>query len=183
MLLRDARPEDVEARIRWVTVELEWGDWDAPWEGMRRVAPEDVPELRRKLLSQVAGPQPTPRVQLWIERIGGPLLGWVSCYGHDEAGRSIWAGIDICEAACWGHGLGTEALGLWIAYLFQEMDLSCIRLGTWSGNVRMVRCAERCEFVVESRRAEARLVRGRAYDALEFKLDRARWEERGVGPG
>ena len=30
VILRDPREEDTEARIRWLTVATEWGEWDAP---------------------------------------------------------------------------------------------------------------------------------------------------------
>jgi len=117
-----------------------------------------------------------PRNQLWIERIEGPLLGWVSSYHHDESDRSIWVGINIAESAFWNQGLGTEALRLWIGYLFQGLDLRRVRLGTWPGNVRMVRVAEKCGFRLENRRPGARQVRGECHDGLEFRLLREEWE-------
>jgi len=113
-----------------------------------------------------------PRNQLWIERIEGPLLGWVSSYHHDESDRSIWVGINIAESAFWNQGLGTEALRLWIGYLFQGLDLRRVRLGTWSGNRRMVRCAEKCGFALVGRTVGNREVRGKRYDGLEFELMR-----------
>jgi len=185
VLLRDPQPEDVEARVRWRTVEIAWGEWDAPWEGNEPVPPERIEGLRRHLREQMAAPLPRPRTQLWIERIGGPLLGWVNRYHDDPAERSTWVGIDICESAYWGQGLGTEALRLWLSYLLSELRfprgeeasfcpvqdaLRRVRLGTWSGNLRMIRCAEKCRFVLVDRRVGVREVRGERYDAVEFAL-------------
>ena len=181
VLLRDARPEDVEARLRWATVEVAWQDWDAPWEGKSVTSPERVQVARRAISEDVRKPVPEPRNQLWIERIGGPLLGWVNSYHHDESDRSIWVGVNVCESAFWGQGLGTEALRLWIGHLFEHMDLRRIRVGTWSGNRRMVRCAEKCGFVLVERRRGVREVRGKQYDALELELTRREWEEQYVG--
>jgi hypothetical protein len=71
VLLRDPRPEDVEARLRWSTVEAAWQDWDAPWEGKSLTPRKDVERARRRILERIEQPLPTPRTQLWIERIGG----------------------------------------------------------------------------------------------------------------
>lgn len=170
VVLRDPRPEDVEARLRWTTVEVAWQDWDAPWYGKSVTSPERVHEARRAISEDIR--KRVPKNRLWVERIGGPLLGWVNSYHHDENDRSIWVGINIAESAFWCQGLGTEALRLWIGYLFESLDLRRVRLGTWSGNHRMVRCAEKCGFVLVERRRGVREVRGQRYDGLEFELTR-----------
>jgi len=183
VLLRDPRPEDVEARVRWGTVETEWQNWDAPWEGPGPTPVEELTESRVKkyaasIAASIAQPLPSPRTQLWVERIGGPLLGWVNSYHHDESDRSIWVGISIAESAFWSQGLGTEALLLWIGYLFRSLDLRRVRLGTWSGNRRMVRCAEKCGFALVGRTVGNREVRGKRYDGLEFELKGQGWDDR-----
>jgi RimJ/RimL family protein N-acetyltransferase len=178
VLLRDPRPEDAEARVRWVTVETAWQEWDAPWEGPSLVPPERAEQHRRKLREQKPEPPPTPRKRLYIERIGGPVLGWVGRY-TDQADGTIRLGLDICESAYWGQGLGTEALRLWVGYLFDNLDVDRLGTATWSGNERMIRCAEKCGFVIVEREPGVREVRGRKYDALKFVLTRERWAEGG----
>ncbi len=180
LVLRDLLPEDVEARVRWGTVETEWLNWDAPWEGPELTPVEVLTESRVKryaasIAANIAQPLPSPRTRLWVERIAGPLLGWVNSYHHDESDRSIWVGINVAESAFWNQGLGTEALLLWTGYLFQSLDLRRVRLGTWSGNRRMVRCAGKCGFVLVNRTVGNREVRGKRYDGLEFELVRAEW--------
>jgi RimJ/RimL family protein N-acetyltransferase len=175
VLLRDPRPDDMDARLRWVTVEREWGYWDAPWEGNEPVSPDRVEEVRRRMTEDVAKPLPTPRSQLYVERIDGPLLGWVNHYGLDLNKRITSVGVDICESAFWGQGLGTEALQLWVGYLFTSLDLCRIETATWSGNERMIRCAAKCGFILEERISEAREVRGQRYDAVRFGLSREQW--------
>jgi len=179
VLLRDPRPEDVEARIRWATVETAWRDWDAPWEGKSVLPAEQAEEWRRRALARTGEALPTPRTKLYVERIGGPLLGWVGRY-VDKADGTTRLGVDICESAYWGRGLGTEAFRLWIDYLFAHLDVERLGTATWSGNARMVRCAEKCGFVVEQRTPDAREVKGRKYDALKFVLTRARWADGAV---
>jgi RimJ/RimL family protein N-acetyltransferase len=43
---------------------------------------------------------------------------------------------------------------------------------TWSGNTRMIRCAEKLGFVECNRYVGIREVEGKAYDALTFRLER-----------
>lgn len=172
VLLRDPRPEDVEARLRWATVETEWQNWDAPWEGpVEELKEARVSKYAANIAASIAKALPSPRKQLWVERIGGPLLGWVNRYHHEPEARVTHVGIDICESAYWNQGLGTEALLLWIDYLVKELDLTCVRTATWSGNLRMVRCAEKCGFVVDKVNPGSREVRGKRYDGLEFILN------------
>jgi len=172
IVLRDQRPSDVDARLRWLTVETEWGEWDAPWEGNDPLPAERIDEVRRGMLEAMQNPLPAPRTRLFVELIGGPLLGWVSYYDHDPADRCVSVGIDICEPAFWGKGLGTEALRLWMDYLVANLDLQRIRMATWSGNERMVRVAEKLGFVLVERVPDAREVRGRRYDKVQFVLTR-----------
>jgi RimJ/RimL family protein N-acetyltransferase len=183
VVLRDPRPEDLEAHVRWHTVETAWQDWDAPWDIQRNQVPpermeESLKELRRRLLEKLTAPLSTPRPGFWIERIGGPLLGHVGQYHHDAKHRSTMIGIAIYESAYWDQGLGTEALGLWVDYLFASLDLHRIGLDTWSGNVRMMRCAEKCGFLLEGRLRETVEWRGQRYDSVKFGMLRREWEAR-----
>jgi RimJ/RimL family protein N-acetyltransferase len=202
VILRDSRPEDVGARLRWSTVETAWQDWDGPSEGKVITPPERIAAARRKLRREIAKPLPSPRSRLFIERVGGPLLGWVSRYHDDAINRTTWVGINVCESAFWNQGLGTEALRLWIAYLFREWatttstgsgqatvapsnggpgiqansGLHRIGTETWSGNERMIRCAEKCGFMPEGRFRESVEVRGQRYDGVKLGLLRREWE-------
>ena len=177
VLLRDPLPEDVEARLRWSTVETDWQDWDAPWEGKSVTPPERMEAARSSIREQIAQPLPRSRTQLWVQVIGGPLLGWVNHYHHDPEARLTYAGVNICESACWGQGLGSEAFRLWIGCLFTHYDLVAVRTATWSGNARMLRVAEKCGFVLVERNVGSREVRGETYDGLSFELTRASWDE------
>ncbi len=176
VVLRDPRPQDVEARLRWITVETAWQAWDAPWEGPELAPPERVAEARRSLSERLAEPLPTPRCSLYIQLKDGPLLGWANIYNHDAAHRTAWVGIDICESAFWGQGIGTEALELWIGYLFTELGLHRVGLETWSGNERMIRCARKCGFIEEGRFRESIEYRGQRHDGVKLGLLRREWE-------
>jgi RimJ/RimL family protein N-acetyltransferase len=176
VLLRDPRVEDIHVRLRWSTVDTAWEDWDAPWEGKGLTPPGEA--MRIDLTStRISWPLPIPRRQLWVQAINGPLLGWVNSYHYDPDARLIWAGVDICESSCWGRGLGTEAFRLWMDYQFVRRDINTIRTGTWSGNVRMIRVAEKCGFSLMAREAHKREVRGAWYAGLVFECTRQTWSE------
>jgi RimJ/RimL family protein N-acetyltransferase len=179
VLLRGPRPEDVDALLRWDSVETGWQDWDAPWEGTSIIAPGEMDAARERAVARLESTRQMPPTTLWGQLVVGPLLGWVSHYHHDREKRTTCVGIDICESLYWGEGLGTEALRLWIGYLFESLDLDRVFMGTWSGNERMIRCAAKCAFVLVDRNDGVREVRGQMYDGLRFELTRERWAEMG----
>jgi len=173
VLLRDPCVEDVHARLRWTTVDTAWQEWDAPWEGKALTSCDEANRVHHAM--PVRWPLPTPREQLWIQTIGGPLVGWVNSYHHAPAERTIWIGIVICESSYWGRGLGTEALRLWMGYQFIARDLASIRTATWAGNGRTVRVAEKCGFHLLTCEPRQRKVRGAWYDGLTFAYTRQAW--------
>ena len=59
--------------------------------------------------------------------------------------KKIAVGIEICESSFWNKGYGTEALKVWIDHCFQ-LGFKEVYIETWSGNNRMIRCAEKCGF-------------------------------------
>jgi RimJ/RimL family protein N-acetyltransferase len=60
----------------------------------------------------------------------------------------VYAGIDICEDDAMGHGLGSEALKLWVDYLFTNSNLHNVALETWLFNSRIMHVAEKLGFVL-----------------------------------
>ena len=83
------------------------------------------------------------------------------------------------DPGCWGRGIGREALGLWGQYVLDAMpELPRLDLRTWSGNVRMMRLAERLGFTLEARFRDARPLRGERFDGLGYGILRAEWRER-----
>ena len=79
-------------------------------------------------------------------------------------------GIDICEHNLWGNGIGTNALRAFINYHFENGEDE-IYTQTWSGNARMLRCAEKLGFVECDRDVGALEIDGQKYDGLTFKIN------------
>ncbi len=90
-------------------------------------------------------------------------------------------GIDICEDEYLGRGIGTQALGLWVDYLFENSDVHRIGLDTWSFNQRMMHVAEKVGFVYEGAQRELREWQGERIDAVHYGMLRREWEARRCG--
>lgn len=183
IILRDYRESDIEDDIRWNTVETQWAEWDAPWETEEDLASFDPGKFREEELERL---KKTPRGFRWsleLDTAEGVHIGSVNAYLIDEnlqwvrerdlkpGQKSFPAlGIEVNESAYWNKGLGTQALTAYIRY-FLDSGREELYLQTWSGNFRMLRCAQKLGFVECKRVVGLRHVRGAVYDGLTFKLD------------
>jgi RimJ/RimL family protein N-acetyltransferase len=180
LVLRDYRLSDVEDELRWTNTDTAWFYADTPWMALEPVDPD---ELRRDMLELMASlREDAIRWRLEIEA-EGRHLGLVSSYYLDEKGEPLaWEridprknapengairalGIEICEMDAWGKGLGGRALAAFMDY-YRGLGERRFLLETWSGNRRMLRCAEKLGFTELRRRPAAYTVDGRPYDAL-----------------
>lgn len=116
-----------------------------------------------------------------IETRAGSPVGTVSCYWVDERTEWMEVGIAIYESRHWNRGYGSEALALWVDYLFEALPLRRIGLRTWSGNPRMIRVARRLGLRQEARFREAAAKGRRVYDRVAFGLLRREWRRRRTG--
>ena len=93
--------------------------------------------------------------------------------GKLEDGQTVYnaVGVDICESDLYGKGLGTKALRAFINYYF-DRGVNELYAQTWSGNVRMIRCAEKLGFVECDRDVDEREVNGQRYDGLTFRREK-----------
>jgi len=159
--LRYIQESDIDDYIRWTTTEIEWADWDAPWE-----TDEDDSlflECQRELLNK----DPHFYSKLEIHTVDGNHIGWVSCYDTKFDGKNVCAvGIGIPSPIERNKGYGKAALSAYMAHLFDKEET--LYTQTWSGNTPMVRLAEKLGFSETERKRYYREVRGRKYDALTF---------------
>jgi len=86
----------------------------------------------------------------------------------------------IGEKACWGKGLGTEAIQLMVGYAFEVLNLRKLTAGAYVGNVGSIRAFEKADFVGEGLRRKQRFSAGTYTDEVLLGLIR---EERGRGDG
>ncbi|MCD8314431.1 MAG: GNAT family N-acetyltransferase [Firmicutes bacterium] len=181
IVLRDMVESDIENYVRWFTTETKWSDWDAPWEPIESDEETERNSWREYYEAVKDIPDDARRRKFEIEW-NGRHIGWVSSYlidenyewtGEPEEGQIFYRtiGIDICESDVWSKGIGTNALRAFMNYYF-ENGADALYTQTWSGNVRMLRCAEKLGFVECDRNVGIREVCGEKYDGLTFRAER-----------
>ena len=69
-----------------------------------------------------------------------------------------------------GRGLGTEAVRRVLEYGFDELGLHRVSLRVLAGNIRAIRCYEKCGFQVEGRERETVFLDGAWRDDLIMGL-------------
>lgn len=176
VVLRDERRDtDDEDLFRWLNLE-EWNYYDEPdkpFKGISREESQKRLEDRRRRSGK-----PSPNSHTWqIDTVEGQHIGWVNYYHLDEQAKWAYVGICLPEEEMWGKGYGPEAVSLLVGHLLGEMELEEVRTATWTGNRRMVRCAEKCGFKEVTRTPyEAEYsVRGEALERIEFSISRREW--------
>jgi RimJ/RimL family protein N-acetyltransferase len=177
VLLRGWIASDIDHYVRWQT-QGEWRLFDAPWyECPTAMTAEDETHNREWFMEQLKGGD-----ESWLNTravIATPdytPLGWVNRYGEKKNPGVCFVGIDTCEDTYLNRGLGTEALQLWVDYLFAASDVHKLGLETWSFNPRMIRVAEKVGFVYEGRQREMRHWQGEWLDHLHYGILREEWE-------
>lgn len=180
IILRDMIESDIEDWIRWQTLDTEWMDWDGP---DLEAPPFIEMEFRAECSVLLGRPESGFRHFFELATADGKHIGMITSHltGDDfnyltrqeiESGKKFYhtLGIVICESCNWNKGLGAQALTGFCKYLLDNGKTE-LRLQTWSGNLRMVHCAQKIGFVEINRFAGNRYIRGNVYDGLTFQLD------------
>lgn len=94
------------------------------------------------------------------------LIGRCLLFGINPVDRNAMLGIFIGEKDCWSRGYGTEACRLLLDYAFNLLNLHSVMLGVFAFNQRAVRSYEKVGFQHIGCRREARIIAGKAYDAI-----------------
>ncbi|WP_160680407.1 GNAT family N-acetyltransferase [Clostridium sp. C8-1-8] len=170
--LRDMCEADIDDYIIWNTTEIEWQNWDSPWEKEEKV---DVYKLRESLKLRLHSKIPRSRRRLEICKSDGNHIGWVSSYYINGDISKLAVGIDIPNQSYRGEKLGQAALSLFIAYKFETEDVDNIYTETWSGNYRMIKLAEKLGFQLAKREFNSINLDGQVYHGLTFKLDKIKF--------
>ena len=181
IVLRDMKQSDIADYVRWFTTETEWMEWDAPWEARESDEETECKNWTEYYESVKCKTDDVLRWKFEIE-YEGKHIGWVSSYLIDEnydwisvdhiqddqkVHRTI--GIAICESGIWGKHAGSNALRAFIQY-YAERGCEEIYTQTWSGNIRMMKTAEKLGFKECDRVSNELEVRGKQYDDLTFVL-------------
>lgn len=147
----------------------EWKKWDAPYFPLEY---KRFDVFHEEIIKQIDSEKPCPRM---IIQSNNQIIGTVSYYWEHKASHWLEIGIVIFRPEFWNGGYGTEALQLWIEYLFKELPLVRVGLTTWSGNTRMIKVAEKLGMQLEGRLRKCRLYDGKYYDSIRMGILREEW--------
>lgn len=105
------------------------------------------------------------------------IIGQVNWYWKSEETLWMEVGVVIFNENYWGKGIGYEALKSWINEIFDN-NTKLIRIGlsTWSGNIRMIKLAEKLGLKCEAVYRKARIVENEFYDSVSYGILREEWE-------
>jgi RimJ/RimL family protein N-acetyltransferase len=177
IVLRDFVLDDLSRYGDWQRPGHHWQEWDGPY--YPRATETEVNAKIEGMRDQILTHQfPQPRTSMVIaDAVDDRLVGLVTWYWQGQETNWVSIGIVIFDPADWGKGIGHAGLSLWIDYLFQAMPTSVrLDMRTWSGNVGMMRLAEKLGFQLEARFRKARIVKGAYYDGLGYGILREEWE-------
>lgn len=148
----------------------EWKEWDAPYYKHEAMTYERFLFMQYDYLNQPSR---------YAITVNDELIGLVSYYYEDEMRKWLEVGIVLYEGQNWGRGIGTRVLNMWIAHIFNtQRDIARVGLTTWSGNVRMMRVAEKLGMTLEARIRSVRYYNGEYYDSIRMGILREEWNAR-----
>ncbi len=157
--LRALERSDLPKICEWLNDEEVMYYWGHP--GNTR----SLAEVERWHGEQVARGQQDSREYI-IETLEGVAIGRIVYEHLSMKDRNAELGIQIGEKDHWGKGYGTDAIMTFLNYLFNELQLHRVWLGTESYNLRAQRCYEKCGFVREGVHRESAFVKGQYHDSI-----------------
>ena len=169
VILRPVKESDIADYEAWFTTDVEWQNWDGPWEVWTEDNVKEFIEIRRFATTF------TPEIYDKLEiEVDGRHIGWVSRYVmvcNDFDGKTA-VGLNLPPGDVRGRGIGHVALVLWLTYLFDKLDKDILYTQTWSGNFPMIALAKKIGFSEVRRIKDLREVHGQKYDALTFSISK-----------
>jgi RimJ/RimL family protein N-acetyltransferase len=177
VILRDRLVSDADSFVSWQT-HGEWRFLDAPWEGLKEslTINEEI-DIRERFIKSCADLLPSPRNTVIIADKSNRPLGWINGYQDSRSTDTIMVGIDIREDDMLNAGAGTEAIELWIDYIFTNSNVHRLGLDTWSFNPRMIHVAEKVGFTYEGSQREVICWEGEWLNLIHFGILRFEWKE------
>lgn len=174
IVLKEATYQDFDELYYWKYEEKEQEakKWNGPYIPERKKTKEDFMESWER--NYWIFPNVPNTLIIFVE---DKLIGTVGCYWVDKNTNWLETGIVIYDKNYWNGGYGTEAYKLWIDFLFRSTELHRLGMSTWSGNIRMMKVAEKMGMKEEARIRQARIVDSKYFDAIKMGILRKEWEQ------
>lgn len=177
ILIRELEIKDLEDYLFWNHPSREFHKFNGPYfsKNSEEELKEEVKKYKSQLLNgekNVLGNKKIIAVKETDEVIG--TLNW-----YWKSVETLWMeiGIVIFNENHWGAGIGYKALKMWIDEIFRD-NPRLVRLGlsTWSGNIRMMKLAEKLGLKKEAMYRKARIVEGEYYDSVSYGILKEEWQ-------
>ena len=179
IVLRSWQEEDFARYRRWHDGHFPWMDFNGPYYAQATL--QEIDARIEKWREASADDQSSLPLSAMViaDRKTNVLLGTVSSYWQSQETNWLSLGLALYDESTWGKGLGYEALGLWSQLILDSKpELVRLDLRTWSGNIGMMKLAERLGYTLEARFRKARIVKGEYYDSLGYGVMREEWQVR-----
>jgi RimJ/RimL family protein N-acetyltransferase len=179
VILTDEHRDSSDDFFKWFNLE-EWQYYDDPDQPFQPISREEFDQRAKRNqegYDERLKDKSRPNPGYAIDTVDGQHIGWITIYKWDQEEKSTYIGISIPEEENWGKGYGTEAVRLFLNFLFDSFGLTTIRTATWTGNKRMVRCAQKAGFINQKTmpHPSSISVRGEPLERIEFSLSSAEW--------
>ncbi len=175
IILRKITPEDLADYEYWKRPSHAYHQLNGPYFKKKTVEEFNlvIQEIQAKF--DQGNSDPLPRKWI-ISNTKNDLIGEVSWYWKSEETLWLEIGITIFNDKFWKKGIGYQALVLFINQVFEEKT-AIVRIGltTWSGNLGMIRLAEKLGMQKEAEYRKARIVDGKYYNSISYGILREEW--------
>ncbi|PEJ32268.1 GNAT family N-acetyltransferase [Peribacillus butanolivorans] len=175
VVLRNVKKDDLKLlwSLKYGEENPEWKKWDAPYY------PHELIDFNTYIDKEEKHRIYDEKMGVYSELImekDHQIIGSIVYYWEHEPSRWLEIGITIFEANYWNGGYGTEAIKLFITYLFENIEIERVGLTTWSGNERMMAVALKVGMQLEGRMRKCRYFDGYYYDSIRMGILREEWE-------
>ncbi|MFJ7747381.1 GNAT family N-acetyltransferase [Peribacillus sp. NPDC097295] len=173
--LRNVQQEDLKTlwSLKYGEEKPIWREWDTPY------MLNEIMDFPTYITNEVKIRRYDEKLGVFSELIiekDHQIIGAIVYYWEHVAARWLEIGITIYEPNYWNGGYGTEAINLFIPYLFQHLEIERVGLTTWSGNERMMAVAKKVGMQLEGRMRKCIFHKGIYYDSIRMGMLREEWE-------
>jgi putative hydrolase of HD superfamily len=177
IVLRELEIKDLEDYLYWNDPCREFHKYNGPYytKNNEKELKGYIEELRTALLNGEKNVLKNKKIIANKET--DEIIGQVNWYWKSQETLWMEVGIVIFNENYWGNGIGYVALKMWINEIFEEkQELIRLGLSTWSGNIRMMKLAEKLGLIKEAVYRKARIVDNQYYDSVSYGILKDEWQ-------
>jgi len=173
--IRDLKITDLLKYKEMIQPEKEYHKFNGPYYD--RMSSSEIDDFIETIKTKISrGEKPILYKEAIVDKETEELIGEVNWYWKSKETNWLEVGIIIFNEKYWGKGIGYIALPMWINKIFKRFpEIVRIGLSTWSGNLRMIKLAEKIGLKKEAEYKKARIVDGTYYDSLSYGILKDEW--------